>query len=341
MNPSWSPLPITDPRLDDGPPDPSFDPAVWVWPGVLRANRLTVLHAEPAAGATTLVAYLAAAATGGQALPDGEMVDDRHARGVMIVNGEDDPDDSLRPKLRSAAAESSRVAVVSQGPPSGAVRPSLNLSAHLPWVLDEAGRKGVKLLVFDPWQSLVRGPGRRQLDVLANAAKAMRVAVLVVSRLRRDGRPAVEYPAAPHLELVGTSGPGEDPPTAALSMKRDPAGPRDRPWSWGFAVVPDDRSVRVVWNDRPFSVGPAVRAAGKRQEAAAWLKAFLRPGPQPALAVEAAAAEAGVSPGTLRRAKAAAGVRTRQRPNREGWEWYDPDAGAGDGRDGTAEPVIG
>src|SRR5262249_3007386 len=82
-------------------------PVSWLWPGYLASGRLTLLDGDPGVGKSLVSLDPAARLTTGRELPDGSRPD--LATAVVVLSGEDDMQDTLRPRLLAAGADLRRV----------------------------------------------------------------------------------------------------------------------------------------------------------------------------------------------------------------------------------------
>ena len=78
----------------------------WIWHGYLALGKLHVLCGRPGCGKTSIAVSFAAAVTCGAGWPDNSWSE---SGDVVIWSGEDDPADTLIPKLIKSGAELSRV----------------------------------------------------------------------------------------------------------------------------------------------------------------------------------------------------------------------------------------
>ena len=80
-------------------------PIRWLWPGRIALGRISLLVGMPGAGKSFLTCDMAARVSTGQQWPDGS----RCERGsVLLVTAEDDPGDTIRPRLDAQGADVSR-----------------------------------------------------------------------------------------------------------------------------------------------------------------------------------------------------------------------------------------
>lgn len=164
------------------------EPIAWLWPGWLACGKLHLLAGAPGQGKTTLALALAASVTTGGRWPDGSRCP---VGNVLIWSGEDDPADTLLPRLMAMGADRERVYFVSgaridgEDHPFDPARDLVQLSAAVAQIGD------VRLMVVDPIVSAVAGDShkntevRRSLQPLVDLAAAMRAAVVGITHLSK------------------------------------------------------------------------------------------------------------------------------------------------------------
>src|SRR5207249_2537482 len=84
-------------------------PLRWLWPGRIPLAKLTLLVGDPGLGKSLLTADAASRVTRGEAFPDGALCE---SGSVIFLSAEDDPADTIRPRLDAAGADVSRVHVL-------------------------------------------------------------------------------------------------------------------------------------------------------------------------------------------------------------------------------------
>ena len=100
--------------------DMNPEPVRWLWPGWLALGKLVILGGAPGTGKTTAALSMAATVTTGRHWPDGNRCP---VGDVLIWSGEDDPCDTLLPRLIAAGVDRSRVYFVSGVNVNGEIRP--------------------------------------------------------------------------------------------------------------------------------------------------------------------------------------------------------------------------
>jgi len=81
----------------------------WLWPGWLSVGKLHLLAGAPGTAKTTIALTWAAAISSGGLFPDGSRAPQGH---VLIWSSEDDPRDTLIPRLIAAGADLTRIHIV-------------------------------------------------------------------------------------------------------------------------------------------------------------------------------------------------------------------------------------
>lgn len=79
----------------------------WFWEPYLALGKLCTLDGDPGVGKTAITCAITAKVTRGQSLPG--TTGHRQPENVLILNSEDDPNDTLRPRLDELGADVSRV----------------------------------------------------------------------------------------------------------------------------------------------------------------------------------------------------------------------------------------
>lgn len=134
----------------------------WLWPGWLAAGKLHILGGAPGTGKTTLALAMAATITTGGRWPDGT----RAALGNVVVwSGEDDPTDTLLPRLILSGADVNRIYFVGDvldAEGKRAFDPAKDMRP-LSDALDGIG--DVRLLIVDPIVSAVAGDSHKNAEV--------------------------------------------------------------------------------------------------------------------------------------------------------------------------------
>lgn len=331
------------------------EPIRWLWPNWLALGKLHILAGAPGQGKTTIAMALAATVTQGGRWPDG--MPSRVAGGagnVLIWSGEDDPADTLLPRLLAAGADRGRCYFI-QGTRAedGSVNP-FDPGQDLPGLQQAIERiGGVRLLVIDPVVSAVTGDShkntevRRSLQPLVDLAAAVGCAVLGITHFAKGGQgqdPAqrvvgsVAFTAVARVVMVaakvqaeaGEGGEQED--RRILARSKSNIGPDDGGIEYHLEqseVLEDIQASRIAWgrqvqgSARELLTDPNADD-DEGHDAAGFLRGLLSDGPMSAKDIYKDADGAGYSRDMVKRASLKMGVEKRKNGMTGGWLWALP-----------------
>lgn len=339
------------------------EPVRWLWDGYLARGKLHILAGPPGAGKTTLALALAATITAGGRLPDGTRAEPAN---VLIWSGEDDPGDTLAPRLIASGANMARVLFVGDVR-EGVERVAFDPARHLAGLERKAAGAdgGIGLTLVDPVVSAVAADShknaevRRGLAPLVDMATRLDCAILGISHFTKGtaGRDPVErvtgslaFGALPRVVLAAVKLP-DDSPTAGngdrlLARAKSNIGPDGGGFTFDLDQVelenwPGIFASRVVWG-APVSgtardlLAPAdATPDGERVEASprAFLAELLRNGPMRASDVFDEAEAHGYSRRQMQRACVSIGAAVAKLGMGGGWQWRLPAERAEDTED--------
>lgn len=215
-------------------------PVRWIWQYWLALGKLHILAGAPGQGKTTIALAMAATVTIGGRWPDGSRCDSGN---VLIWSGEDDPSDTLLPRLLASGANPKRCHFIRGAMRGGTVMPfdpARDLQ-QLHQAIDRIG--GIRLLIVDPVVSAVTGDShkntevRRALQPLVDMADACKCAVLGITHFAKGGHgtdPAqrvvgsVAFTAVARIVMVAAKVKGEEGKDARiLARGKSNIGPDD------------------------------------------------------------------------------------------------------------------
>ncbi|WP_343739962.1 AAA family ATPase [Delftia tsuruhatensis] len=326
------------------------EPVRWLWQHWLALGKLHILAGAPGQGKTTLALTMAATVTIGGQWPDKTRCD---AGNVLIWSGEDDPADTLLPRLLAAGAERARCFFIEGArTEDGEVQPfdpARDLQALL-LAIQRIG--GVRLLVIDPVVSAVTGDShkntevRRALQPLVNLATACDCAVLGITHFAKGGQgvdPAqrvvgsVAFTAVARVVLVAAKvkslEDGQD--ARILARSKSNIGPDDGGFTYHLEQcepLPGIQASRIAWgvamqgSARDLLTDPNEEQDGEALDVAGFLRGLLADGPMSAKAIFKDADGAGYSRDQVKRASNKLGVEKRKTGMDGGWQWALSDA---------------
>ncbi len=329
----------------------------WLWPGRMALGKLTILGGDPGLGKSLVSLDIAARVSNGDPWPDDPFIATVPG-GVVLLNAEDDPADTVRPRLDAARANCSRISClqaikVANGPSGRPADRMFDLGADLN-ALRQVIRMtpGCKLVVIDPISAYLGAKNshdnadiRSLLAPLAALAAEMNVAVVGVSHFNKGGGKAV-YRMMGSIAFVAAA-------RAAFGITKDPQDEQRRlmlpiknnigPDAGGLAYrvgprggTADPMAVGIDWEPEPVNLTAEEAFGGmngqsqsdgvrtERDDAGDWLRSYLADGPKKASEVLKEANEVGISRSTLMRAKAATKVGSEKLAFGGGWAWKLP-----------------
>jgi hypothetical protein len=329
-------------------------PVSWLWPGRIARGKVTIIAGNPGLGKSQITANIAAIVTAGGRWP----VDRVQCTpgNVIFLSAEDDPADTLRPRLEAAGANLHRVHVLDAvilGYTGEGLQQNRAFSlerdmAALSVKLDELG--DVVAVVIDPITAYLgnvdshrNAEVRALLAPLSELASQHGVAIIGVSHLNKSAGSEALMRVTGSLAFVAAA-------RAAYLVAQDPDNPARRlflpmknnigPDSAGLAFRIEEATIRsagaplqtslVVWDSEPVTTTAdevmrtqASEHGSALREAEEWLQETLSE-PTPQSDVSRMAKGAGISEKTLRRASESLGIIKAKTGMKGGWVWSFP-----------------
>ena len=326
----------------------------WIWPGWLAAGKLHILGGAPSTGKTTIGMAFAATVTNGGNWPDGSYSPQGN---VVIWTGEDDPGDTLAPRLIMAGADMSRIYFVGDVFDSTGKRSFDPARDMKPLANKLADIGDVRLLIVDPIVSAIAGDShknaevRRGLQPLVDLAMAMRCALVGITHFSKGtgGRDPVEritgslaFGALARVVLVAArhQEEGEDGKTKRVLLRaKSNIGADDGGFEYDIEQGELNGHCGVIasvvrWVGQLEGGARELLATadstgddgegGTLGDAERFLSDLLSDGPLPTKTIKADADGAGYSWATIRRAQKTLGIDAVKAGMKGGWEWSLP-----------------
>jgi putative DNA primase/helicase len=323
-------------------------PVLWLWPDWLPVGKLTVLAGATGTGKTSLALDLAAVVTRGGEWPDGATC--AHPGQVLMWSSEDDPADTLVPRLMAGGADLNKVHFVGNVAKTDGELVPFDPARDMPMLSVRMSQMGdVRLLIVDPILSAVGGDAhrandvRRDLQPLVDLAARHGCAVIGISHFSKGSKGN-----APVERVIGSQAFGALARMVLVTVKEEGAERRIlaraksniAPDDGGFAYALERIEVQagicantVVWGER--IEGSARDILGEveqdddggqteQDEAGELLRGLLADGPMRARELKADADGAGFNWKTMQRAASRLGIEKRKIGMKEGWEWALP-----------------
>lgn len=317
----------------------------WLWPGRVPLGRITLLVGRPGEGKSFLTTDMAARVSTGRTWPDGGPCPDGS---VILVSAEDDPHDTIRPRLDAHGADVRRVhllATVRRRGEGGRLVEAMFTLEDLPALEAALQRHGdCRLIIIDPIGSFIGGGTdshrdnevRAVLAPVAQLAERFGPAVLIVAHRRKSSGTIADDLAIGSRAFTGIA-------RAVWHLTRDSEDKRRRLLlsgknnlaSEGTGLAFDIGGIppAIQWEANPIDMRADDALAAESDsggdgsslgEATDFLRAELADGRKAGKDVKATAKAAGISSRTLDRARARLGVVVAPDGYRGPWTWALP-----------------
>lgn len=331
----------------------------WLWPERVALGKVTALAGYGGLGKSTILFDMAAAVSRGAAWPAGEGF--APLGSTLILSSEDDPEDTIAPRLTAAQADLSKIYFIRMVRDEKGER-SFNLQADLASLEARIAEIGdVKLVIIDPVTAYlgkidshknaeVRGVLGPLCDMTARARVAticnthfakgdnksanakiigsvafvnqVRMAIVVLEDAHNPGR-MLFIPSKTNISRLKEG--------LAFRIEQRLVGPEQ-----------DIIATRVVWESEPIAVTAdevvsTLSENGEQKSAKAEAMEFLErelvDGPVMAANIRARARAAGISEKSLRAAKQELGIKPQKSGFDGGWIWPLPAKASQGGED--------
>lgn len=326
-------------------------PIRWLWPLWLARGKFHVLAGAPGTGKTTIAMAVAAVCSVSGTFPDGAPC---RGGNVLIWTGEDDPADTLAPRLLASGADLRRVYFIQGTSERGEIR-SFDPSRDVGTLLAQAKEIGnIALLIVDPVVSAVAGDGhkagdvRRGLQPLVDLAAALDCAALGITHFSKGtaGRDPLErvtgsqaFGALARVVIVAakdTADAGGDAPARRfIARAKSNIGPDGGGFDYTLeqselAGHPGLIASYVTWGAAIEGTARDLLGAadvtadddgGQGSDAVDFLESLLSDGPVAVKQIRSDATGAGFAWITIERAKKKIGAKAQKDGMQGGWRW--------------------
>lgn len=317
----------------------------WLWPGWIARGKLTLLAGAGGSGKTTLAMGLIGTITSGGRWPDGEPFHER--TNALIWSSEDDPADTLVPRLMAAGADLKRVHIIQGRVNAIGDREPFDPATDFDLLRDAvASIGGGSLLLLDPVVNVVKGDMhranevRRSLQAVVDFAEENGCAVLGISHFSKGSGGT-----SPADRVIGSQAFGalaravlvaakqEDSDVRVLARAKSNIGTDQGGCSYTIetCTVGDGiETTRVLWGEIIEGSAREILAdieggedegTSEKEDAEQFLVSLLAHGQVPVKQIKADAAGAGHAWRTVERAKKSLGVEAVKVGLKEGWVW--------------------
>jgi hypothetical protein len=278
----------------------------------LAKGKITIIDGDPGLGKSTLLADWAARVTRGEALFDGDV---QPETGVIMLNAEDDPADTIRPRFDAAGGDADRLLILNELPvtnadgepvywPSGDVKTRWFGFPDDASILEEAiGQMNAGLVFVDPLMAFLSPDVksnndqdvRRALSVLSLIAQRTGVSVVLIRHLNKSGGVNALYRGGGSIGIIGLARIGlllgrhkDDENLRVLAGVKNNIGPLAKSLGFKLEAVPGTDIARMVYvgevdvsaSDLLLGDVEAREEADEADECTEWLREYLTQGPR-------------------------------------------------------------
>ena len=303
----------------------------WLWDGFLPLGAISGIDGDPGLGKSQLTIDLAARVSRGDAMPPLNAPDGTYKpRGVLMMNAEDDPARTLRPRLEAAGADLRRVHCLrTMSALDGEEERPVSLPGDLAAIEQVIRRNDVSLVILDPFVAYLDGKlsvnsdadVRQCLGQVATLAQTTGAAFVLVRHLNKKSGLSAVYRGGGSIGITGAA-------RSVFMVGVDPVDPDSRifacvksnlapePQSLRFSIETVGHTSRIRWGEACDLSAHDICAptkerrgsGGKCEAAKQILSDILADGSRGSNEIESAMEEAGISKSTYWRARREIGV---------------------------------
>lgn len=329
----------------------------WRSRGRIARGKMTILDGDPGLGKSTLLMDWAARVSRGDPLPDGDPQDER---GVLLICAEDDPADTIVPRLMAAHADLKQITILTELPitdeagniPEPDARRLVNLPLDVPLIEQAIVALDIGLVIIDPLFAFLDPELRANSDQdvraaltpLAAALQRTNASAILVRHLNKSASGNALYRGGGSIGIIGVARFGlivararDDRDARVLASTKGNLGPP--PPSLGFRIegVDGEDVARVVWtgivhDSADDLLGDTLASDEQKEQANTaedFLAQYLSGGPATRQSITADAKRVGISTRAIDRAKQRLGIQHTRLGKHLGpaeaiWVWHLP-----------------
>jgi len=309
----------------------------WLMRPLIPLGMITVMEGDPGIGKSYLAMHIAAQVSIGGTLPGVKRL--KKGR-VLYISAEDDAAYTIRPRIDAMGGDPSQIRIQAN-------YEALD-EAGIKALFDEVKKNPPRLIILDPLFAYVPGNAdmyrpnviRALLAALKEIAEYGETAIVIIRHLTKTKRDKAIYQGMGSMDVIGVA-------RSAVLVAQHPDEPdykvmahlkhniSERGGSWVYELRKESEGAVPIlhWvGSTELTVEDLIGGDdgdrhSARDQAAEFLRGFLKEGPQPARLVEEKAKAAQVARRTLDRAKQELNIVARKTKN--GWMWSLPKRVAG------------
>lgn len=318
----------------------------WLWPGFLAKGKLHVIAGDAGVGKSTVAIALASVVSAAGSWPDGTT---SPIGNVLIWSGEDDPADTLVPRLKVAGADLERIFFITGTRENGETRPFDPAKDLVPLQVAAEQCGNIALIIVDPVVNAVTGDShnntevRRGLQPLVDIGAQLDAAIIGITHFSKGsgGRNptdrvigSVAFGALARIVMVAAKvrKAGQEHPQRVMVRSKSNIGTDEDGFAYTLEQVEFDgmSASRVVWgaeligSARDLLAEDEPETDSSLKDAPGFLAGLLANGPMPSITIFKDAQSEGYSKGSMHRAKRKIGVIASKSGMDGGWSWRLP-----------------
>jgi hypothetical protein len=328
-------------------------PISWLWQGRIALGKLTMVAGDPGLGKSLVTATLAAHVSKGYAWPVDQSIPP--TGDIILISAEDDPADTIKPRLEAAGADCARIHVV-EAIQEEIIDIESESSQHMFSFKRDIATLGdllsslpdCKLVIIDPISAYLDSADsnnnsdiRGLLAPLAELASKHKVAIVLVSHLNKNSGGNASYrvmgslafTAAVRTAYIVTK--DKDNPERRLLMPLKNNIAKDKT-GLAYAIIEAENGQPVIaWESEPVEITTEEALAFSQSteqhtatdEAVNFLIDLLAEGPAKADEAIKEAQKIGITSKPLRNAREKLGIKSKKSSSFEDgfWQWKLPE----------------
>ena len=305
----------------------------WLWRPIIALNKVTLFQGDPGLGKSFLTLDIASRVSNGEDWPDS--TNDREPGHVFLLSAEDDPSDTIKPRIDAAGGDANLIHIIQTN--------GFSIGEDLERLIPNIIKTKPRLLIIDPISAyLGKTDSHKNSEVrgimarLVELASTFHLAVLAVTHLNKSSGSKGLYRTMGSLAFLAAvrsvwsicEDPEDSSSRLLLQTKSNISRMTD-----GFRFrFSDEEMPKLLWDKEPVKLrfedvisgeqtGEKVRAIDVAKD---FLLDFLISGPQQSTKIFAAGEKHGICEATLRRASKAIRVIAEKESFKGGWNWRLP-----------------
>ena len=324
------------------------EPINWLWPEYIALGKITLIAGDPGLGKSLITSMLAATVSKGYNWPlNGSS---SPVGNIILLSAEDDPADTIRPRLDAAGTDCNRVHIIKsieEVDTTGGVTNRIFSFRRDIVALEESlsALTDCKLVVIDPVSAYLDGTdGNSNSDIrglftpLAGLAAKYKVAVVLIQHLNKGSGGSALYRPMGSLAFIAAA-------RAAFIVTKDPDNPHRRMFmpaknnlakensGLAYSIVEAENGAPVIaWEPEPITITADEALAIPQfneertatDDAVNFLKNLLSAGPVSAVEADKQARQLGIGNKPLRSARGKLGIKPIKTGFSGGWVWALP-----------------